>query len=81
MYLAGIQVTTIQLLGRWKALMRYISREQVDCLTEDVSSKMLTVQPFYTSIPNVSTDKTLANDSSTPKCSPNLMTAFRTLVL
>ena len=81
MYLAGIQVTTIQLIGRWKsdAFMRYI-REQVDCFTENVSSRMLTVQSFYT-IPNASKDKTLTNDSSTQKCGPNLTAAFRALVL
>lgn len=81
MYLAGVPITTIQLIGRWKsdAFMRYI-REQVDCFTENVSSKMLTVQSFYT-IPNMSPDITLRNDSSTQKCGPNLTTVFRALVL
>jgi sorbitol-specific phosphotransferase system component IIBC len=81
MYLAGIPTTTIQLIGRWKsnALMRYI-REQVDCFTENVSSKMLTVKNFYT-IPNTSTDQSLYNTTATKEDGPNLSKVFKALVL
>jgi Phage integrase family. len=49
MYLAGVPVTTIQRIGRWKsdAFLRYI-REQVDCFTTNVSTKMVSVQSFFT---------------------------------
>jgi hypothetical protein len=49
MYLAHIPITTIQRIGRWKstAFLRYI-REQVDCFTTNVSTKMISVQSFFT---------------------------------
>jgi hypothetical protein len=81
MYLAGVTVTTIQLIGRWKsdAFMRYI-REQVDCFTQNVSSRMLTTKNFYT-IPNISPDQQLNQKSVTTKSGPNLETVFNALVL
>jgi hypothetical protein len=61
MYLAHIPVTTIQLIGRWKsdAFMRYI-REQVDCFTSNVASKMITAPSFYT-IPEPGLENTNQN--------------------
>jgi hypothetical protein len=49
MYLADVPVTTIQQIGRWKsdAFLRYI-REQVDCFTTNVSSRMLSITSFFT---------------------------------
>jgi hypothetical protein len=81
MYLAGVPVTTIQLIGRWKsdAFMRYI-REQVDCFTQNVSSRMLTTKNFYT-IPNISPDQQLIQKSANTKSGPNLETVFNALVL
>jgi hypothetical protein len=81
MYLAGVPVTTIQLIGRWKsdAFMRYI-REQVDCFTQNVSSKMLTTKNFYT-IPNESPDQQLNQGPAITKHGPNLETVFNALIL
>jgi hypothetical protein len=81
MYLAGVPVTTIQLIGRWKsdAFMRYI-REQVDCFTLNVSSRMLTTKNFYT-IPEMSPDQQLNHSSVTKINGPNLVTVFDALVL
>jgi hypothetical protein len=81
MYLAGVPVTTIQLIGRWKsdAFMRYI-REQVDCFTQNVSSKMLTTKNFYT-IPDKSPDQQLNQCPVTTKNGPNLETVFNALIL
>jgi hypothetical protein len=81
MYLAGIPVTTIQLIGRWKsdAFMRYI-REQVDCFTENVSQKMIRIQSFYT-IPDKSPDHRLTPNSATKHNGPNLENVFQALVL
>jgi hypothetical protein len=81
MYLAGVPVTTIQLIGRWKsdAFMRYI-REQVDCFTQNVSSKMLTTKNFYT-IPEIPPDQQLSQNPVTTNNGPNLETVFEALVL
>jgi hypothetical protein len=82
MYLAGVPITTIQMIGRWKsdAFMRYI-REQVDCFTENISSKMLKVQSFYT-VPNPPTkDQTLNQNSVPTQNGPNLSKVFGALVL
>jgi hypothetical protein len=82
MYLAGVPITTIQLIGRWKsdAFMRYI-REQVDCFTENVSAKMITVQNFYTIPDTKSPDCLLKPDSASTQHGPNLSTVFNALVL
>jgi hypothetical protein len=82
MYLAGVPTTTIQLIGRWKsdAFMRYI-REQVDCFTENISSKMLKVQSFYT-VPNPPIkDQTLVQTPDSTQNGPNLSMVFDALVL
>jgi len=57
MYLAGVPVYTIMLLGRWSsdAFLRYI-RKQVKELSAGVSSKMLTHNNFFT-IPCSSRDE------------------------
>jgi hypothetical protein len=57
MYLAGVPVYTIMLLGRWSsdAFLRYI-RKQVKELSAGVSSKMLTHDNFF-SIPCSSRDE------------------------
>jgi hypothetical protein len=71
----------IQLIGRWEsdAFMRYI-REQVDCFTENISSKMLIVKSFYT-IPNTNQDQTLKDDSANIQNGPSLSKVFGALVL
>jgi len=81
MYLAGVPVITIQLIGRWKsnAFMRYI-REQVDCFTENISNKILTVNSFYT-IPNKSPDPHLNQDPANTQNGTDLSKVFGTLVL
>jgi len=81
MYLAGIPITTIQLIGRWKsdAFMRYI-REQVDCFTENVSAKMIAVKNFYTIPDTTLPDCSLKNSASTQH-GPNLSIVFNALVL
>ena len=47
MYLGGVPVFAIQIIGRWSsdAFMRYI-RKQVEEFTFDVSARMLTIQQF-----------------------------------
>ncbi len=47
MYLAGVKVYTIMLIGRWSsdAFLRYI-RKQVQQLLQDVAKKMLTHRSF-----------------------------------
>jgi hypothetical protein len=62
MYLAGVPVFTIMLLGRWSsdAFLRYI-RKQVHEFSTGISSKMIQNENFYT-VPTASTD-----DSRTPK--------------
>jgi hypothetical protein len=57
MYLAGVPVYTIMLLGRWSsdAFLRYI-RKQVKEFSAGVSSKMLTHDNFF-SIPCSSRDE------------------------
>jgi len=53
MYLAGVPVYTIMLIGRWSsdALLRYI-RRQVEQFAKDVAQKMLTHRSFRT-IPDI----------------------------
>jgi hypothetical protein len=53
MYLAGVKVYTIMLIGRWSsdAFLRYI-RKQVQQLLQDVAKKMLTHRSFWT-IPDI----------------------------
>jgi hypothetical protein len=83
MYLARVPVTTIQLIGRWKSdtFMRYIREQEVDCFTQNVSSKMLTTKNFYT-IPNKSLDQRLNQCPVITKYGPNLLeTDFNSLIL
>jgi hypothetical protein len=56
MYLSGVPIYTIMLLGRWSsdAFLRYI-RKQVKEFSKDISRKMLTKDQFFT-IPTTSTD-------------------------
>jgi hypothetical protein len=53
MYLAGVPVYTIMLIGRWSsdAFLRYI-RRQVEQFLKDVLQKMITHQSFRT-IPDI----------------------------
>ena len=82
MYLAKVPTTTIQLIGRWKsdAFIRYI-REQVDCFTENVSAKMITIQNFYTIPDTKMPDYSLNPDPDSKQNGPNLSTVFNALVL
>lgn len=61
MYIGGVPVTTIQLIGQWKsdAFLRYI-REQVDCFTLNVSSMMTKTDSFFT-IPDPAVARTNEN--------------------
>jgi hypothetical protein len=88
MYLANVPVTTIQLIGRWKsdAFMRYI-REQVDCFTENISSRMMQKKDFFTipepgkeikEAPDISVYTMKENGHSTD---PVLQEVFKALVL
>ncbi len=56
MYLAGVPVFTIMLLGRWSsdAFLRYI-RKQVREFSTGISSKMIQNENFYT-VPTASSD-------------------------
>jgi hypothetical protein len=56
MYLAGVPVFTIMLLGHWSsdAFLRYI-RKQVKQFSRDISDKMIQNEIFFT-IPSASTD-------------------------
>jgi hypothetical protein len=49
MYLAGVPIFTIMLIGRWSsdAFMRYI-RKQVKEFSEGISSKMIHHEQFFT---------------------------------
>ena len=53
MYLAGVPVYTIMLIGRWSSntFLRYIQK-QVKQFLQDVAKKMLTQRPFRT-IPDI----------------------------
>jgi hypothetical protein len=56
MYLGGVPVFAIQIIGRWSsdAFMKYI-RKQIEELTFDVSARMLTMQTFmHSNNPNQS---------------------------
>jgi hypothetical protein len=55
MYLAGVPVYTIMLIGRWSsdAFLRYI-RKQVEQFSKDVAQRMLTHRSFKT-IPDLTT--------------------------
>jgi hypothetical protein len=57
MYLAGIPVFTIMLVGRWSsdAFLRYICK-QVKEFSRGISNKMITNENFFT-IPNLSNDE------------------------
>jgi hypothetical protein len=61
MYLAGVPIYTIMLIGRWSsdAFLRYI-RRQVEQFSKDVAQKMLTHQSFRT-IPDVA-PRVVSND-------------------
>jgi len=64
MYLAGVPVYTIMLLGRWSsdAFLRYI-RKQVKEFSKGVSSKMLINEDFFT-IPKSPRDDAFTQSSS-----------------
>jgi hypothetical protein len=69
MYLAGVPVYTIMLLGRWSsdAFLQYIEK-QVKEFSKGISKKMLTNDKFFTipTISNVNTrvKKNTLNNSS-----------------
>ena len=59
MYLGGVPVFAIQLIGRWSsdAFMKYI-RKQIEEFTFDVSARMLTTQTFMHSNNNTNNQST-----------------------
>lgn len=71
MYLAGVPVYTIMLLGRWSsdAFLRYI-RKQVKEFSDGVSSKMLTSEDFFT-IPKSSRVDEITQRSNLKHCKTN----------
>jgi hypothetical protein len=62
MYLSGVPVFTIMLLGRWSsdAFLRYI-RKQVQEFSSGVSSKMIQKEEFFT-VPTDSTNTTKSSN-------------------
>ena len=65
MYLGGVPVFAIQIIGRWSsdAFMRYI-RKQVEEFTFDVSARMLTMQTFmHSTNPNQPSHGRVGNES------------------
>lgn len=78
MYLAGVPVFTIMLLGRWssEAFLRYI-RKQVKEFSRGISSKMIENEKFFT-IPLASTeDPRIPNHSLNLGCRHNNGLSFR----
>ncbi len=71
MFLAGVPVYTIMLLGRWSsdAFLRYI-RKQVKEFSKGISKKMLTNEEFFT-IPSLPTDDIQLNNHSLKTSSRN----------
>ena len=60
MYLGGVPVFAIQLIGRWSsdAFMKYIQK-QIEEFTFDVSARMLTLQTFMHSNNNTNNQSTI----------------------
>ncbi len=56
MYLGGVPVFAIQMIGRWSSdsFMKYI-RKQIEEFTFDISNKMLTMQSFRHLPPHTTT--------------------------
>jgi hypothetical protein len=71
MFLAGVPVYTIMLLGRWSsdAFLRYI-RKQVKEFSKGISKKMLTNDKFFT-IPTVSNVNTKIKSNMSNTSSQN----------
>jgi hypothetical protein len=85
MYLAGVPVFTIMLLGRWSsiAFLRYI-RKQVKEFSRGISSKMIQNEEFFT-IQNTSMENSQAKNNSLNHASrhiygPNFRETIRPLV-
>jgi len=80
MYLAGVPVFTIMLLGRWSsdAFLRYI-RKEVQEFSNSISSKMIQSEKFFTiADPIVSSD--LLRSGSRNNHGTNFKDALKTLV-
>jgi len=81
MYLAGVPVFTIMLLGRWSSndFLCYI-RKQVKEFSKGISSKMITNENFFT-IPMMSTeDPRVPNHSLNHSCQSNNSLSFREMI-
>jgi hypothetical protein len=72
MYLAGVPIYTIMLLGRWSsdAFLCYICK-QVKEFSNGISKKMLTHDKFFL-IPNTNADKPRTNNKSSNHSTSNL---------
>ncbi len=80
MYLAGVPVFTIMLLGRWSsdAFLRYI-RKEVQEFSNSISSKMIQSEKFFTlADPIVSSD--LLHNGSRNNHGTNFKDALKPLV-
>jgi hypothetical protein len=80
MYLGGVPVFTIMLLGRWssEAFLRYI-RKQVQEFSAGVSQKMITNEQFFTIGSLPSQDFSGAPHLSSSNNGPNFRETVRTL--
>jgi len=80
MYLGGVPVFTIMLLGRWssEAFLRYI-RKQVQEFSAGVSQKMITNEQFFTICSLPSQDFSGAPRLSSANNGPNFRETVRTL--
>jgi hypothetical protein len=80
MYLAGIPVFTIMLLGRWSsdAFLRYI-RKEVQEFSNSVSSKMIISENFFT-LADSHDSSDLLRSSSRNKFGPNFKDALQPLI-
>jgi hypothetical protein len=78
MYLAGVPVFTIMLLGRWSsdAFLCYI-RKQVKEFSRGISAKMIINKNFFTIPKSSSKDPRVPNHSLNPSCQPNNGLSFR----
>jgi hypothetical protein len=80
MYLAGVPVFTIMLLGRWSsdAFLHYI-RKEVQEFSNSVSSKMIISEKFFT-LPDSHDSNDLLRTGSRNKFGPNFKDALQPLI-
>jgi hypothetical protein len=80
MYLSGVPVFTIMLLGRWSsdAFLRYI-RKEIQEFSNSISSKMIQSEKFFT-ITDSNGDRDLPRSGSRNKFGPNFKDALKPLV-